>query len=124
MKAARLPPLLLLGCQPLQLPPDAAFQSIARGEGCLPELYFGLRAFHNARFPRDPFSRVTQAVIERSLRPDDQESEAALETWTVASASGRTYRYTLSVGITRAAGVETSLRYRIVASHPAALPED
>ncbi|NWJ40048.1 MAG: hypothetical protein HXX12_03635 [Geothrix sp.] len=115
MKAVLLLPLLLLGCQPLQLPPEGAFQSIARGEGCLPELYYGIRAFHDARFPQDRFSRVSQVVIERRLRPDDQESEATLETWTVESASRRLYRYTLSIGITRAARVETSLRVRIMA---------
>jgi len=123
VRATLLLPLpLLLGCQPLQLPPEAAFQSLARGEGCLPELYFGLKAFHDARFPQDRFSRVSQAVIERRLRPDDQESEATLETWTVESTSHRTYRYTLSVGITRAAGVETSLRYRIMAIDGPAQP--
>jgi len=122
VRATLLPPLLLLGCQPLQLPPETAFHSLAGGEGCLPDLYFGLKASHGARFPQDHFRRVTRAVIERRLVPDDQESEATLETWTVESASRQLYRYTLSVGITRAAGVETSLRYRIMAIHAPAQP--
>ena len=114
MKPLFLLPLVFIGCQPLRLPPDLEFESIARGERGLTDLYFGIRDFHNARFPGDPFERVVRTAIERRHPPEPQASEAAIEQWTVESVSRRRYLYRLDVNVTREARRETVVAYRIL----------
>jgi hypothetical protein len=105
---------LFLGCQPLRWPPSADFQTIARNESGLPNLYFFIKQFHNSKFTNDPFARILRISIERRVKPAPQESEAALECWTIKSVSGKTYRYTLLISITREARFETVLAYEVV----------
>ena len=123
MKPLFLLLLVFLGCQPLRLPPDLEFESIARGERGLTDLYFGIRDFHNARFPGDPFERVARTAIERRHPPEPQASEAAIEQWTVESVSHRRYLYRLDVNVTREARRETVVAYRILDVHGSPVPE-
>jgi len=120
MRPLLLCSLLLLGCQPLQWPQGPEFQSVARDEPCRNDLYYGLKQFHDTTFAHDPFHRILRADIDRHLAPTPQESETTLETWMIESTSGRVYRYTLEVGITREPGIETALRFRILSidGHP------
>ncbi len=106
---------LFLGCQQPQLPPSQDFQSIARGESGLPNLYGFIKDFHDSRFKGDPFERVIKTTIRQRQLPAPQQSEAAIETWTVESVSHRRYDYTMLVGVTREAGFETILVYEVIA---------
>jgi hypothetical protein len=106
---------LFIGCQPLRLPLDPDFQSIARGESGLTDFYFGIKEFHNANFGRDPFERITRSVIEQRLPPAPQQSETALEKWTVESSSHRVYDYTILVNVAREPHRATLVQYQIIA---------
>lgn len=108
-------PWIIVSCQPLQLPPSPDFQTIARGESGLPNLYFFIKQFHNSKFKFDPFERVKRTAIKQRQTPAPQQSESAIESWTVESVSRRFYTYTILVGITREARLETVLEYEVIA---------
>jgi len=113
---------LFLGCQPLHWPPNPDFQTIARDESGLPNLYSFIKRFHNDRFSHDPFSRITRTAIQQRVKPAPQQSEAAIECWTIESVSHQTYRYTLLIGIAREARIETSLTYEVVSIQDGSAP--
>jgi hypothetical protein len=115
-------PWTIFSCQPLKLPPGPDFQSIARGESGLPNVYFFIKRFHNSKFRHDPFARMQKTTIKQRQTPAPQQSEAALESWTVESVSHRLYAYTILVGITREAGLETVLEYEVIAMEVEARP--
>jgi len=105
---------LVTGCQELRLPLSMDFQSIARGEAGLPNLYFYIIKFHNSKFQGDPFLRILRTSIEQRLKPAPQQSEAAIESWTVESTSHKLYRYSVLISVTREARFETVLTYEVI----------